>query len=290
LKILVPLSVILLIIGLFLSQFMLSAMANPSIPPEIPPIVTISNMDLNATVLVRGNQLWASVDAEYDTSTIHGFGESYYLPNKYDSTVKVKYTVVTDRLEADYPIPLNATNINVKVNDETKEWYLKEKSIYHLYGSDIPRIGWVMQPTPRNFRVNVHYEHPLLKTGENERALILPLGQRYGSAGAPYYPLYDWFGQGKINGVIRLQIENSDFKVYSVFNDGSMNQLNCQNSVVTLTRTGNGQFPLGILVLTEASQSQKAFPFTVIIVASLLIIAGGGIGLVYYLRKQINRE
>ncbi len=275
-----------LIVGLFLPQLVLPATANPSIPPEIPPIVKVSNVSLNATVFVQDNQLWARVDAEYITSTIHGYGESYYLPYEYDSSVKIKYTVVTDLLEADYPMPLNATKIIVKVNGEEKEWYLKEKSIYHLYGSDMPRIGWVMQPTPRNFVINVHYEHPLLKTSDAECALILPLDQRYGSTGAPYYPLYNWFGHDNLKATIHLQIENGDFKAYSVFNDGSMNQLNMENSAITLTRTGQVQFPLGVLVLTEPLQPQEAFPYSAVLLVLILIIVGSVLSVVYYRKTR----
>jgi len=125
--------------------------ANPSLPPDIPPIVAVSTVNINASIYRQDNQLWASIDAEYITCTIHGFGESYYLPKEHiypADNSSYKLTVVTDMLEADYPIPLNTTNISVKVNGELQDWYLKEQSIYHLYGSDMKRIGWVIQPTP----------------------------------------------------------------------------------------------------------------------------------------------
>ncbi len=80
--------------------------ANPSLPPDIPPIVAVSTVNINASIYKQDNQLWASIDAEYATGTIHGFGESYYLPIEHiypsDDSSYYKLTVVTDMLDAVY--------------------------------------------------------------------------------------------------------------------------------------------------------------------------------------------
>jgi hypothetical protein len=285
------------------------AYANPSIPPDIPPIVTVSNMNLNATVFVRDNQLWASIDAEYVTDTVHGYGESFYIPKKgvepQNASDTYKITVVTDMLEADYPMLPNATNISVKVNGEEKEWYHKEQSIFHLYGSDMKRIGWITQPAPKDFTINVHYEHPLIKTSDTETTLILPLGQRYGSTEAPYYPLYDWYGFTSIDVSMRLQTEISDlpFEFCSVYSNGSVTPLTSNALVdgastiqtVEFTTTAQTQFPLGIVILTQTNentleqQPQNFEPTLLVVLTAVLIIVGAGLSMMLYRRKNSKR-
>jgi hypothetical protein len=240
--------------------------ANPSIPPEIPPIVSVARMNYNASISSFNNQQWAKVDIEYVTETVYAFGDSYLLPKEFaapaDPSPYIKYTVVTDKLDADYPMPLDATNITVKVNNQETQWQMKDRSNYHLYGSNMPRIGWTIQPVQHGFTLNVHYEHPLLKTSDEEYALLIPLGQRYSSTGAPAYPLYDWFGQGTPVASINIQTEQgAQIKAYSINNRGTLSLIDYSNSNSVSTATmeikkeQNTAFPFGAVVLIHANPS-----------------------------------
>lgn len=285
---------------LIMLQFSSFANANPSIPPDIPPIVSVPEMSYNATVSILDNQPWAFVDIEYATFTIHAYGESYYLPKEFPSDTDpnpyIKYTVITDKLEADYPIPLNATNIYVKVNEEEKNWQNK-KGIYHLYDIDMPRITWVIQPVPSDFKVNVHYEQPLSKTND-EYVLIIPLGQRYGSTEASYYPLYDWFGYGTPTGSIKIKTElDYQMTAYAVNSTGSLRLISDSNFIdnktlsVDILETNEWHFPFGVVVImkTEGSQvSNEFFQLDLVLVIVSLSIAVA-LGLVYYRKNRFKR-
>jgi hypothetical protein len=264
----VPVSLILLIIFFASVQLQIigNISANPSIPPEIPPIVSVVRMNYNASISSINNQPWAKVDIEYVTETIHAFGDSYMLPKEFvapgDASPYIKYTVVTDELDADYPMPLNATNIFVKVNNQETRWQMKDRSNYHLYGSNMPRIGWTIQPVQHGFTLNIHYEHPLLKTSDDEFALLIPFGQRYSSTGAPGYPLYDWFGQGNPVASINLQIEQgAQIKAYSINNRGTLFPIDCSNSNSIFTATmeikkeQNTAFAFGAVILINTNPS-----------------------------------
>lgn len=291
-----------LLILLFASvqlQIIGSAIANPSIPPEIPPIVSVSQMNFNATISSFNNQLWANVDVEYNTSTIHAFGDSYLLPKEFatptDPSPYIKFTVVTDKLDADYPIPLDATNISVKVNNQDVQWQMKDRSIYHLYGSDMPRIGWTIQPVQHGFTINVHYEHPLLKTSDEEYALIIPLGQRYSSTGAPAYPLYDWFGQGNPVASINIRTEQviSQIKAYSINNTGTLSPISYSNSMygtvnqatMEINKAEQTSFPFGAVIVMNTNPSQQPFPVAMLLLAVVLPIVGVTLVLIYYRKK-----
>jgi hypothetical protein len=249
---------------------------------------------------VFNNQVWAKVDVEYKTDTIYAFGDSYLLPKEFasptDTSPYVKFTVVTDKLDADYPIPLDATNITVKVNNKETQWQMKDRSIYHLYGSDMPRIGWTIQPVQHGFTVNVHYEHPLLKTSDKEYALIIPLGQRYSSTGAPGYPLYDWLGQGNPVASVNIRTEQgiSQIKAYSINNLGTLSPISYSTSMygtgakatMEINKSEQSSFPFGAVIVMNANPSQQPFLFAILLLAIGLSISGVALGLLYYRKKS----
>jgi hypothetical protein len=299
-KIISAISSLILILVIVQLQYIDTAIANPSIPPQIPPIVSVSRMNYNATISSFNNQLWAKVDVEYKTGTIYAFGDSYLLPKEFaapaDPSPYIKYTVVTDKLDADYPIPLNSTNISVKVNNQETQWQMKDRSIYHLYGSNMPRIGWTIQSVQHGFTINVHYEHPLLKTSDKDYALIIPLGQRYSSTGAPTYPLYDWFGQGNPVASINIRTEQgiSQIKAYSINNAGTLSPISYSTSMYStaakatmeINKAEQSPFPFGAVIVMNANHLQQPFPFTLLLLAIGLSIVGVTVGLLYYRKKS----
>jgi hypothetical protein len=280
------------------------AKANPSIPPEIPPIVGVHEMNVNTTISKVNGVLWAKVDAEYRTNTIHGFGDSYVLTKEFSSVTDpspfITITVISNRLEAHYPIPANATNITVKINDEEKDWQIDNKRFYHLFDTTHPEINWTISPVPRNFIVTTHYEHPISKTSElyeylGDHALLLPLGPRYGSTDTPSYPLYSWFGYGTITAKFTIQTEPSitQIQVYSIDGRGTLTPLNYTNStkngtenIQTVISKGTEEtpFPHGAVVVFNANPETPEEPpqtttaavtitlVSVIVIATVLIV------------------
>lgn len=289
-------TLLLITVALFSS----SVNANPGIPTNIPPIVSVSEMNYNATVSNKNDQPWASIDVEYATYTIHGYGEYYYARKEYNSPTdpepNIKYTVTTDKLEADYPIPLNTTNIKVAVNGEEKNWENK-KGIYHLYDVNMPRITWTIQPVPKNFSVNLHYEHPLTRTNEGY-LLFVPLGQRYGSTESPFYPLYDWFAYESPKGSVKI-ISDRDYQTtaYLVNSTGSLRLINNTNPYdkntlsLDISATKDLRFPYGMVIAMEDGlQSVNEFTGSIWIFASAFLLLIIAFGIVYFRKTGLRKN
>lgn len=128
-------SLAVLIIGLRVN----SASALASMSQNIPPIVSADEVEVNASISRINGELWAKADIEYKMDTIHAFGESYYNSN-YGETDNV----VTDKLEAHYPIPLSAKNISVVVNDQERDWQMDNKGFCHIFDSNLPEMNWTI--------------------------------------------------------------------------------------------------------------------------------------------------
>jgi hypothetical protein len=74
----------------------------------------------------------------------------------------INYTMVT----MDYPVPPNATNISVEMNETRLSWTYNTKTYSTVIG-DWPMINWTISPTPQNFTVKTYYENPLPLIGKN---------------------------------------------------------------------------------------------------------------------------
>jgi hypothetical protein len=283
--------------------------ANPSIPSDIPPIVSVSELKVNVTISSINEELWAGVDAEYKTGTIHGYGESYQLPKEFpsptDKSPFITIKVVSDKLEAHYPIPFKATNISVKLNGQEKEWQIENRGYYHLFGSNLPVINWTIQPVPRDFTVTVHYEHPVLETNDayaylGRNSLLFPLLPRYGCSDT-LYPLYSWFDSPVASFNLKVDPSITQIKPYSIDNVGTLTPITYSNSTNngdTIIRMKVSQtetifpygtvtsFPYGAVIVMNAEPKQEPFQFTLAIFAFALSIAGFALCLLYYHKKH----
>jgi hypothetical protein len=287
-----------LIILLLASLSLLSLVsANPSFPPDTPPIVSVSNMQANAEISNVNGQLWATVDIEYNTDTIRGLGDSYSvsLPKEYfppnEPTHYVKIQVVSNKLEAHYPYPLNAKNLTVSVNNEMKEWQVDNKGLCHIFDSNLKEINWTIEPVPKAFSIRVHYEQPIAKTSANtqylgEYALIFPLIPRYGSTDPPY-PLYSWFSYRTTTSSFTIHTNNlvKQETAYSIDTQGSLTPINSTSklsSIMQLQIQNNNEqksFPYGLVVtINPANSYSNNYGFTtnsldLTVIITVLIVA-----------------
>jgi len=65
-----------------------------------------------------------------------------------------------------YPLPINSTDVNVRVDSNETYWWYTNQTYETVYGN-IPVINWTISPAPNKFVVNVNYDHEVPKVGEN---------------------------------------------------------------------------------------------------------------------------
>jgi len=257
-------------------------------------------MQAKAEISNVNGELWATVDIDYNTDTIHGLGDSYtvslqkeYFPPN-EQTHYLKIQVVSNKLEAHYPYPLNAKNLTVSVNNEKKEWQVDNKGYCHIFDSNLKEINWTIEPVPKTFSIRVHYEQPVAKTSANtkylgEYALVFPLIPRYGSSNPPY-PLYSWFSYRTTSSSFTIHTNNLAKQVtaYSIDTRGSLAQIdstsNLGSTMQMQIQNNNEQksFPYGLVVTINPVNSYPntvsesldlmVFIVTILIVACLIIV------------------
>ena len=281
--------------------------ANPMYT-EIPPMVSMPEMNVNATISRVNGLLWAKIDAEYQMHTVYGFGDSYLAQNRgmglvVDPSPYVTVTVTQDTLEAHYPIPSNATNISVKINDEETDWQ-QDKGRFHLFDANLPQINWTVSPVPQDFNVTVHYEQPISKTSEaygylGDYAFTLPLYGRYGCS-IISYPLYDWSGDPVIKYNIQIESAFPKIAAYSIDNRGTLIPLN----YTTSTENGVEKMDIavsqgaekttviqgGVAVFNSPIDETERFPPVFVVAAIGAVVAVIAVGLVVFLRKRNTKD
>jgi hypothetical protein len=305
-KVLFALGIILLVI--IELQNVNVAKANPMYT-QIPPKVNVPEMNVNATISKVNGLLWVKIDAEYQMHTIYGFGEGYLAQNRgmgllIDPSPYVTVTVTQNTLDAHYPIPLNVTNLSVKINGKEIDWQLDNKGFFHIFDANIAEVNWTISPIPRDFLVIVHYEQPISKTSEaykylGDYAFTLPLYGRYGCS-VILYPLYDWAGYPPTE--YNIQIESTIFKIaaYSINNRGTLTPLNTTTSTengfekikATVTH-GVGETTAiqgAVAVFNSPIDETETFPPAFVLAASGAVVAVIVVGLVFFLRKRKTKD
>jgi hypothetical protein len=306
-------SVAVIIILLIIELQVISVSAAPTMSENIPPIVNADEVQVNASISNINGELWAKVDIEYKMDTIHALGESYYNSNLGETD-----NVVTDKLEAHYPVPLSAKNISVMVNDQEKDWQMANRDFCHIFDSSLPEINWTIQPVPQDFTITVHYEQPIPSTTEStaylgQYALVFPLILRFGSTDTPSYPLYTWFDYGTTVATFTIQTQAyiSQINAYSItftglskigysasnsaellqFKiSGNGNQILFQRYSRNVTQVSNDStlFPQGAVLTMNAQTAQSTFPNLAVLVVACVILAAisVGAGLLLYIRHR----
>jgi hypothetical protein len=256
----------------------------------------VPEMQVDANISRLNGIIYANVDSTYQTKTVYKLGDIYNAP------IKIAY----DRIDAYYPIPLNATNISIIMDDKELDWTYRNRDFSHLFDIDMPELNWTISPVPQEFSVTTHYEYPIPTTGTTyahlgNYAFLFPLESRYGlDAISAQYPGYSWFAWNNFgNPVAHFNIAVEPIltyiQVYSIDNRGALTPLN-----LTLSRdnkiafdlplaawsSGPAPAPFGIvLVFNENQETSEPFP-TTLVIASLASVAVIGVGLLVYFRKR----
>lgn len=269
--------------------------ANPGPVTQIPPVVRMNEMQVYASISQINGELWAKVDSEYQMKTIHAFGDSFLTENwgmglLVDPSPYVIVTVAYDRLDAQYPVPSNATNISVKMDATNLEYALTERT-YHLFDNNLPELHWHLSPVPSNFSISVHYEHPVSTLDQTysylgEYAFVIPFGARYGLQEIIDYSFneYPWFGNST-TAQMRLKLDSAfaNMSVYAVDGFGALHPLNCTLAngdgleIMDLIVSGESPIfsettlPYGVVVVFD-EPSENSEPFPTLLVASVIIV------------------
>jgi hypothetical protein len=286
--------------------------ANPSQPAEIPPIVSVPEIQINAEIARTNGTLWAKVDATYSMNTIHSFGDTFQAPNYgfglyVDPSPYVTFTVAYDRLDAQYPVPLGATNISIKINDSELDWAPTNRT-FHLFNANLPELHWKITPVPSNFLIAAHCEQSAPTTvsaysylGKN--AYLFPLGARYGLQEVISYAYneYPWFGDSSVAKIgIQLEPTFNNIHAYSIDGFGKLKPLNYTistgNSAEKIELTVSGETPASyettspygiVLVFDDSSHTSEPFPtVTVAAVSAAVVGVVVAAGLLVYFKKH----
>lgn len=281
------------------------AIANPGPMTRIPPVVEVPGMQVAASVSHVNGELWAKVDTSCQMNTTYAFGESYETENWGMNTLInpsrfVTVEVIYDRLDAQYPVPSDSTNVSVKMDGANVDYNLTKRT-YHLFDDDMPELHWYLSPVPRNFSIATHYEHPL-STTENtsynlgKNAFIIPFGARYGLQEIVDYTVneYPWFGHAT-TAQIKLQIDSA-FTNISAYTIDPFGSLKPQNYTLT---TENGTAKVELAVCREETMpyglaiffddplgASGSFPTLLVAAVSVTGVALAATGLLIYRTKR----
>ncbi len=291
--------------GLVVALHVDVAVANPGPATRIPPVVEVPEMQVNASISQINGELWAEVDASYKMNTTYAFGESYETENwgmrmLVDPSRLVTVEVVYDRVDAQYPVPSDSTNISVKMDCANVEYDLTERT-YHLFKDDMPELHWFLSPVPRNFSIATHYEHPL-STTENtsynlgKNAFIIPFGARYGLQEIVEYSVddYCWFGHST-TAQIKLQIDSAftNITAYTIDGFGSLKPLDYtlttenETARVDLVVCREETMPYGVAIFfDDPLETIEPFPTLLVAAVSVTGIVLAATGLLIYRTKR----
>jgi hypothetical protein len=251
------------------------AKAQHSIPGEIPVVVTVPKMMVSATVSDNSGVFFAEVDSTYQTETVYKIGDTF-APG-----IKIAF----DRIDAYYPVPLNATNISVEANGSSRDWTYRPTGFTHLFDVNLPLINWTLTPVPENFTLTTHYQNQIPRTDSTyaylgKYALLIPLESRYGLDDiSGNYSGYSWFGfSGNVNAAqfnIVLQSSVNNVHAYSISNLGTLTPLDITASnekEMQFELPKSDLFPFGV-VLTFDNNSSNPQPFPVEAAIAIVSIA-----------------
>jgi hypothetical protein len=129
-------------------------------PLPSPPFIGMPEEYINVTISFVNGTLWAKVDGTYPL--FKAYTEDVFLLDSDGDGSGTLVGVVFSYLKTKYPIPPNATNISVKMNETYLRWTrLPEEDIYQTYIGDYQYINWTIDPIREYFVIKTHYEHPL---------------------------------------------------------------------------------------------------------------------------------
>lgn len=161
--------ILLLILGLVFVNFQKVNVGKAN-PVPYPPLIGMPIEYINATISLVNGTLWAKVDGTYPLYKMYnGSMDVIILKSGY-------YAIIhDDSLSTKYPIPPDSANISIKVNGKELNWsWVQEDNIYQTAFGDFQYISWVVEPVPKYFVLETHYEHPIT-VGDEKCTFLYPL-------------------------------------------------------------------------------------------------------------------
>ena len=228
-----------------------------------PPIISASHTETYCSIFNLDGELWANVDIEYQMKTIYNLGNSFSLPHQGD------FKIVTDTVNAHYPVPISAQNISVKINNQEISWQYHNKGFCHIFDSNLPEINWTISPVPKTFTINVHYAQPIPNNIPNspsigQYALVLPMIPRFGSTDTPSFHLYSWFDFGTTSSKVSIQA-GQDITLLDAYlikvGSGSLSEVE-----YSINNTKEMQFQ--IQTQWDSTFAEQTFPYGAVIFSS----------------------
>jgi hypothetical protein len=228
-----------------------------------PPIISASYTQTNCSIFNINGELWANVDIEYKMKAIYNLGNSFSRP--YEGGFKI----VTDTVNAHYPVPISAQNISVKINNQEISWQYDNKGFCHIFDLNLPEINWTIGPVPKTFTVSVHYVQPIPKNNPNsldmgQYALVLPMIPRFGSTDTPSFPLYSWFDFGTSTSNLSIQA-GQDITLLDAY---LLERGNGSLSEVEYSTNNTREIQFQIQGQWDSKFAQQSFPYGAVIFSS----------------------
>ena len=226
---------------------------------------------VNYVVTRLNGTLWAKIDGTYPMQILtHADSAPSCVPSE---------------LPMLYPIPPNATNIHLKVDESELDWSnWLHKDTHHTAIGDWNMIHCVVAPVSEQFTIKIHYEHPVEQVNSSYIFLYDLNISPYLSTRSPNSTAYF---------TIRMDTEVSNLKAYTATTDTEWNPI-----VYTAAQEGNVEVVtiemhsvyskslLGDLVIMFSNEEIPEFPswtFLPLFTIATILIAT-------YLKKRKERK
>jgi hypothetical protein len=122
-----------------IALFFATIPANPLRANPVPyPVIIMPEEYINANITVTGETGYAKVNTSYPFTNLGYPNVSMY-----------------------YPLPLNSTNVGVKIDSNVTDWFYMNET-YETVVGDLPVMNWTISPAPAQFVVSVDYDHPII--------------------------------------------------------------------------------------------------------------------------------
>jgi hypothetical protein len=168
---------------------------------------------INYTISYVNGSLWAKVDGTYPLTKF-----DIECQNQLTGIDNTCFTFTGDTQSLVYPTPPGTTSITIKVDETELEWSNYTQTfpcaLHKTAIGDWPMISCTIHPVLDQFRLKIHYEHPIIQNNESYAFL-------YDVNISPY--LSPWSTKSTAHFNIRFETKIKDLKVYTIATDGSTN-------------------------------------------------------------------
>lgn len=217
---------------------------------------------------VNGSQ-WAKVDGKYPINKL-----AICDLNQTGDINNYPFTFIEESLQLIYPMPPDATNISIKMDETELSWnnYTQEipDTIHYTTIGDWPVISCTLDPVPKQFLLQIHYEHPIAKSNGTYTFL-------YDLNISPYLSTRN--NQSTAYFKITFETNITDLQTYTVTTDGkktpveyTTTKLANTGQTISLNVTSNYSEPLpGDLLILFSENKQVENDASVFFSSSLLL-------------------